>query len=108
MFVCDDVCDTRDDPPQLTLRVVPSSVQRGGLVAGALPGHRTERLHPQQLRGSIRLHPGRRVNLFVSLRLTPAECLERLTLRRCIPGGNFILDLSVDFEGNGLTLTQIL
>lgn len=37
-------------------------VQRGGLVAGALPGQRRERLHPQQLCGSVRLHPGRRVN----------------------------------------------
>lgn len=43
------------------LCVIVPSLQRRGLVAGALPDHWRERLHPQQLCGSIRLHPGRRV-----------------------------------------------
>lgn len=43
--------------------------QRRRLVARSFPDDRRERLHPQQLRGSIRLHPSRRVHnpLLVSL-----------------------------------------
>lgn len=36
--------------------------QRRGLVARPLPDDRRERLYPQQLRGSVRLHPSWRVN----------------------------------------------
>lgn len=41
--------------------VIVWSLQRRGLVVGTLPEHWRERLHPQQLCGSIWLHPGRRV-----------------------------------------------
>lgn len=76
------------------LCVIISSVQRRGLVAGALPDHRRERLYPQQLCGSIWLHPSRRVNPFIFfLSLSPSrcdtylsftKCMERLTLKRCV------------------------
>lgn len=61
------------DEALVTLCVIVSSVQRRGLVACALPDHWRERLHPQQLCGSIRLHPGRRVNplFFFSFFLCP-------------------------------------
>lgn len=52
------------------LCVIISSVQRRGLVAGALPDHRRERLYPQQLCGSIWLHPSRRVNPFIFFSLS--------------------------------------
>lgn len=42
-------------------------------MAGALPDHRRERLYPQQLRGSIRLHPGRRVNPFILSLFAPSR-----------------------------------
>lgn len=47
----------------------PSMSQRRGLVARSFPDDWRERLYPQQLRGSIRLHPSRRVHnpLLVSL-----------------------------------------
>lgn len=53
------------------LPVVFLPVQRGRLVAGTLPDHRRQRLHPQQLCGSIRLHPGRRVGFIFSFLRAP-------------------------------------
>lgn len=47
--------------------------QRRGLVARPVPDDGRERIHPQQLRGSVRLHPSRRVHnpLLVSLSRFP-------------------------------------
>lgn len=44
-------------PSDLILCSLPPA-QRGRLVAGTLAEHRTDRLHPQQLCGTLRLHPG--------------------------------------------------
>lgn len=41
-----------------SLGLILSSVQGGRLVAGTLAQYGTDRLHPQQLRGPLRLHPG--------------------------------------------------
>lgn len=46
--------------------------QRGRLVARSLPDDGRERLHPQQLRGSVRLHPSRRVHS--PLLVSPSAC----------------------------------
>lgn len=56
-------------PKVFTVFLCSSVPQRRGLVARSLPDDWRERLHPQQLRGSIRLHPSRRVHnpLLVSL-----------------------------------------
>lgn len=51
----------QSDPPlMIPFSFVPSCshTQRGRLVAGPLAQHGTDGLHPQQLRGALRLHPG--------------------------------------------------
>lgn len=43
----------RQEMPPLTAPLLCSPAQRGGLVAGPLAQHRADRLHPQQLRGTL-------------------------------------------------------
>lgn len=49
-----------DPPLMIPFSFVPSCspTQRGRLVAGPLAQHGTDGIHPQQLRGTLRLHPG--------------------------------------------------
>lgn len=54
--------------------------QRGRLVAGPLTQHRPDGLHSQQLRGALRLHPGRGVSTDSTFLLVLHRCWFRASL----------------------------